>query len=251
MTSHFGRDSIITQLKKGGVKVEFASWSEAELKKSMDPSHNNCFIPADKGDMVDLEPDEVTFGYIKVAEAELKKGDARYEASVEQRQRQHVCGHGCEGAVLDLGWRRSVRPLLGAHFLVSRTEAWLLAGCAFQKLTPLLLLPTTGAWSVSLLDPQPFLRRCFPGVADLAKNHWRRRLGVTLRKPRTAPRFCKNMRWSPGSCVECTFGCLVATWFFSETTKPKNISRRLRAAARKTEGGSAVPACRYKALPWV
>ena len=84
------------------------------------------------------------------------------------RQGQGTCWDACESAVLDVGWRRSVGVLFGAHcgFWHGGTATCRLrmpgahAACASAD---------SWAWSVSPQDPRPFLRHCFPSVADLAK----------------------------------------------------------------------------------
>ena len=82
-------------------------------------------------------------------------------------QGQNTCRDGCESAILDVGRRRSVGPLLGVH-----SGLWP-GGIATCKLR----IPETHAtfasadswaWSVSQ-DLPPFLRRCFPSVAILQK----------------------------------------------------------------------------------
>ena len=108
--------------------------------------------------------------------------------------------------------------------VVSGTEAWLLAGCAYQKLTPRCFCRLL-AWSIPPKDTRPCRRRCF-------QTFWR---------GRTVPNSGNNMRWSPTCWVARTFGCLVATRLCPATTNPKKISRRLRAAARKKRKSSMLP----------
>ena len=99
-----------------------------------------------------------------------------------------------------------------------------------HKLTPRLLLPTLGLGPFSSEDPRPFLRRCFPSVADLAKGHWLRDS-----RRRTAPSSCKNMRWSSGDCVECTFDCVMTTRLCSAAKqKTRSCVRSMRPLQRRS-----------------
>ena len=97
------------------------------------------------------------------------------------------------------------------HTVVSGTEGWLLAGYAYLKLTPLVVLPTPGLGQTSPQYSWPFLRRCFPCVADLATRHWRRGFGDALRDEGRRRDLARNIRCSAGSWVACTSACLVAT----------------------------------------
>ena len=169
MASHIGRNSITTQLKNGGFRVKVVSWTGAELKKIMDSS-DNCFIAADKGDMVDVDPDQ---GHVCLHEGRrqvdpfrvlgamtadhclsqgrAREGYARHVGPVAQTQGQKTCWDACESAVLDVRWRGSAGPLLGAHCGFWH-EAWSSAGCSYQKLTPPKILEAGGCHMVPKVD---------------------------------------------------------------------------------------------------
>ena len=218
----------------------------------MDPSDKNCFIAADKGDVVDVTPDQATApegrrlvdrarvrGAVAAdrcfSQGRAREGDARHERSVARRQGQKTSWGACESAALDVGWRRSAGQLFRVH-------------CGFWHggmATCRLRIPeahTTCAsadswsWSVSPQDPLPFLDRCFTS----AKRHWHVGVGDTSRR-RTAPSSCKNIRGSSGFSVACTLGCFLTTCLCSPTANTKKRSKRLRAAARQHRKRSMRP----------
>ena len=260
-------ESTITQLNNRGFKsqVRFLNWCRAEADHGP--------IAAEKGDMVDVNPVQTTFALAKVAVwltapkflelwqqiiashmAELETGMHDMVDPLSKDKKRTRAGMPAKVPYLTWAGEVPLDSCLG-HTVVSGTEGWLLAGYAYLKLTPLVVLPTPGLGQTSPQYSWPFLRRCFPCVADLATRHWHRGFGDALRDEGRRRDLARNIRWSSGSWVACTSWLPCGHMTVLSCYKPEDEIEKTASGRKKKRKRSMWPlqchsSSRCKALPW-